>query len=214
MKSIGIIGSGMVGKALARGFIAHGYPTGIASRSAETRSQLKEEFGDSVSVDTPQKISADNETIVFAVKGTIAKDAILDLGVESLDGKTIIDATNPISGNPPEDGVLHYFSSINRSLMEDLQDLVPKARFVKAFSCVGNALMVNPQLSVKPSMFICGNDEEAKAEVKEILDKFGWEIEDMGTAVAARAIEPLAMLWCIPGFRENQWNHAFKVLKE
>ena len=213
MKSIGIIGSGMVGQALAKGFIAHGYSTSIASRSSETRDKLQNEFGDSVSVDIPENVAADNEIIVFAVKGTIAKEAIVDLGIESLQGKIIIDATNPISSNPPEDGVLHYFSSINRSLMEDLQDIVPKARFVKAFSCVGNALMVNPQLSSKPSMFICGNDETAKTEVKEILVKFGWEIEDMGTAPAARAIEPLAMLWCIPGFRENRWNHAFQMLK-
>ena len=62
-------------------------------------------------------------------------------------------------------------------------------------------------------MFICGNDENAKKEVKHILDQFGWETEDMGKAEAARAIEPICMLWCIPGFLRNEWTHAFKLLK-
>ncbi|MEM6380694.1 MAG: DNA-binding protein, partial [Bacteroidota bacterium] len=78
---------------------------------------------------------------------------------------------------------------------------------------VGSARMINPQFEVKPSMFICGNNEKAKKEVSEIVDQFGWEPEDMGAVEAARAIEPLCMLWCIPGFLHNQWSHAYKLLK-
>ena len=63
-------------------------------------------------------------------------------------------------------------------------------------------------------MFICGNNTKAKEEVTEILDKFGWETEDMGAVEAARAIEPLAMLWCIPGLTKNIWSHAFKLIKK
>jgi len=63
-------------------------------------------------------------------------------------------------------------------------------------------------------MFICGNDAGAKEKAKAILTQFGWDTEDMGEAEAARAIEPLAMLWCIPGFRANQWGHAFRLLKK
>jgi predicted dinucleotide-binding enzyme len=84
---------------------------------------------------------------------------------------------------------------------------------VKAFSSVGAARMVNPSFTDgKPTMFYCGNDADAKAWVAKVLDQFGWEAADMGTAVAARAIEPLAQLWCIPGFRQNSWTHAFKVI--
>jgi len=73
---------------------------------------------------------------------------------------------------------------------------------------------VNPSFKgTRPTMFICGNDDAAKREVGQLLDRFGWEVEDLGAAEAARAIEPLAMLWCIPGFRENRWTHAFKLLK-
>ena len=74
--------------------------------------------------------------------------------------------------------------------------------------------MVNPTFpGGRATMFICGNSDEAKQEVIRILDKFGWDPEDMGRAEAARAIEPLCMLWCIPGFLKNQWTHAFKLVK-
>jgi hypothetical protein len=73
--------------------------------------------------------------------------------------------------------------------------------------------MVDPVFAEgKPTMFICGNDDAAKKAVTGILDQFGWETADMGGAEAARAIEPLCMLWCIPGFLHNQWTHAFKLL--
>ena len=75
--------------------------------------------------------------------------------------------------------------------------------------------MVDPELKGgKPSMFICGNDDGAKNDVKSILAQFGFEVEDMGNAEAARAIEPLTVLWCIPGFLQNDWAHAFKLLRK
>ena len=154
-----------------------------------------------------------SDTILLAVKGTIAKQLLESIGKDNLIGKTIIDATNPIADEAPENGVLKFFTSLDRSLMEELQSTVPKAKFVKAFNSIGSAFMVNPNFESKPTMFICGNSEEAKQEVTKIIDMFGFEVEDMGTAEAARAIEPLCMLWCIPGFRENKWSHAFKLLK-
>jgi 8-hydroxy-5-deazaflavin:NADPH oxidoreductase len=98
--------------------------------------------------------------------------------------------------------------------MERIQRLIPKAHVVKAFNSVGNAFMYKPNFpGGKPTMFICGNDAEAKKTVTQILDTFGWETEDMGAVEAARAIEPLCILWCIPGFIKNEWMHAFKLLK-
>jgi len=124
----------------------------------------------------------------------------------------VIDATNPIADAPPVDGVIQFFTGPNESLMERLQKAFPQAKFVKAFSSVGAARMVNPSFAGgKPTMFYCGNDADAKAFVARVLEEFGWEGADMGGAVAARAIEPLAQLWCIPGFRQNSWTHAFKV---
>jgi predicted dinucleotide-binding enzyme len=98
--------------------------------------------------------------------------------------------------------------------MERLQREFPEARFVKAFSCVGNALMVHPDLpGGPPTMFIAGNDAGAKATVTTILTEFGWETCDLGPAQAARAIEPLCILWCIPGFLRNEWSHALKLIR-
>jgi predicted dinucleotide-binding enzyme len=74
--------------------------------------------------------------------------------------------------------------------------------------------MVNPKFpGGKPTMFICGNNGKAKEMVREVLTQFDWETEDMGAIEAARAIEPLCMLWCIPGISQNKWAHAFKLLK-
>jgi predicted dinucleotide-binding enzyme len=111
------------------------------------------------------------------------------------------------------DGVVQFFTGPNDSLLEQLQAAQPETRFVKCFSVVGAAKMVDPVFKGgRPSMFICGNDAKARKSVTSVLDEFGWETFDMGSAVAARAIEPLCQLWCIPGFRQNHWTHAFKLL--
>jgi 8-hydroxy-5-deazaflavin:NADPH oxidoreductase len=109
--------------------------------------------------------------------------------------------------------VLHYFTTLEESLFERLQKLAPKANLVKAFNSVGNAFMIDPEFELKPTMFICGNNDSAKKSVATLLQNVGWEVEDMGNMESARAIEPLCMLWCIPGMRENKWNHAFKLMK-
>lgn len=214
MKKVGIIGSGVVGKALAQGFKKYGYDVSIASRSEEKRNELKSELGEGIQVKSPDSTAKENDIIVFAVKGNQAEQALRGLGADALNSKTVIDATNPIADAPPQEGVLVFSSEINKSNMEKLQEIAPGANFVKAFSCVGSAFMVDPDFESKPSMFICGNNQDAKAEVGQILDQFGWEVEDMGSVEAARAIEPLAMLWCIPGIRNNEWSHAFKLLKK
>ena len=153
------------------------------------------------------------ELVVLAVKGTAAQDALRAANPSNLAGKPVIDATNPIADAPPVNGVLKFFTNLDESLMERLQREFGNVHFVKAFNSVGNACMVNPQFKGgKPTMFMCGNDEAAKKTVSAILDQFGWESADMGKAEAARAIEPLCMLWCIPGFLRNDWMHAFKLL--
>src|ERR1043166_2811042 len=104
--------------------------------------------------------------------------------------------------------------TFEESLMERIQKLIPNTKLVKAFNSVGYAFMYKPNFpGGKPTMFICGNDDGAKKKVTDILTAFGFETEDMGKAEAARAIEPLSILWCIPGFIRNQWTHAFKLLK-
>jgi predicted dinucleotide-binding enzyme len=209
---IGVIGSGNVGQTLAKGLKKHGYDVRIGSRTAGKLAAFSSEHG--IVSGGFVEVAAWAESVVLAVKGSVAEDALKAIGADRLIGKLVIDTTNPIAATPPEDGVLHFFTTLDQSLMERLQAAYPDAKFVKAFSCIGNALMVDPQLKGgRPTIFICGNDENAKAEAAGIITKLGHDVADMGTAKAARAIEPLCILWCIPGFLENRWDHAFALLK-
>ncbi len=130
-------------------------------------------------------------------------------------GKPVMDTTNHIADAPPAaGGVLQYFTSPNDSLLERLQKAFPEAKFVKVFNSVGGAYMVNPQFKERGTMFICGNDAGAKGKVAAVVEQFGWEPMDMGPAQAARAIEPLCQLWCIPGIARNDWSpRAFRLLR-
>jgi hypothetical protein len=213
-RKIGIIGSGIVGRTLANGFVKHGYDVMIGTNTPAKREALRASTNAEASVGSFQDAAEFGDIVVLATKGTAAEAALKAAGLANLKNKTVIDTTNPIADAPPVNGVLQYFTSQNESLMERLQRLAAEARFVKSFSCIGNAFMVNPDFNgVKPTMFICGNDDGAKSDVKIILDQFGFEVADMGGVEGARAIEPLCILWCIPGFLNNRWTHAFKLLK-
>jgi predicted dinucleotide-binding enzyme len=214
MKRIAVLGSGVVGQVLADGFVALGHEVMRGTREPAKLAGWKAKAGAKASAGTFAEAAGFGEIVVLAVKGTAA-ESVLDLcGAGALAGKTVLDTTNPIQDAPPTNGVLSFFTTLDESLMERLQKRVPAAHFVKAFSCVGNPVMVNPHFpGGPPTMFICGNDAGAKAEAMSLLDRFGWETEDMGAVEAARAIEPLCMLWCIPGFTQNRWTHAFKLLQ-
>lgn len=209
---IGVLGSGIVGQTLAEGFAKHSYDVMIATRNPEKLSEWKEK-NPKVKIGGFLDTAKFGDILVLAIKGTIAKEALKNIK-DNLKGKTIIDVTNPIANEPPVNGVLKFFTSLDESLMEQLQKEFSNANFVKAFNSIGSAFMINPDFKEKPTMCICGNDENAKKEVKKIVELFGFEVEDMGKVEAARAIEPLCMLWCIPGFLRNQWSHAFRLMKK
>jgi len=203
---IGILGSGSVAQALAAGLVKHGHSVMLGSREPAKIAGWP--------AGSPADAAAFGELLILAVKGGAALAVLQAAGAAALAGKTVIDACNPIADAPPVDGVLRYTTGPNESLMEALQQAFPAAHFVKAFNSVGSAHMVDPQFAGgPPTMFIAGNHEAAKAQVSVLLRDLGWEAANMGTVVAARAIEPLAMLWCIPGLRSNQWSHGFKLLQ-
>ncbi len=213
MKKVGIIGSGVVAQALGSGFIKHGYEVMLSSRDESKLNVWKEKSGAKAHTGSFEDAAKFGEIIVLAVKGNAAANAVEEAGPQNLQWKTVIDTSNPIADAPPENGVLKYFTTFDESLMEQLQTQFPEIHFVKSFNSVGNAYMVDPPFAEKPTMFICGNNDAAKQQVKEILNEFGWDIADMGKAAGARAIEPLCMLWCIPGMLNGQWNHAFRLVK-
>ena len=211
---VAILGSGVVGQVLGAGFLKHGHQVMMGTRNPqqdEVTKWVAQTPG--ASAGTFAEAAGFGELIVLAVLGRVVEQVVQLAGPANLHGKTLIDATNPIADTPPIDGVLPFTTGPNESAAEKLQSLVPETHVVKAFNSVGSSQMINPHYEQGiPTMFLCGNDEAAKRAVSEIIRQFGWEPFDCGGIVAARALEPLCMLWCIPGFRQNQWTHAFKLL--
>jgi predicted dinucleotide-binding enzyme len=200
----------VVAKALGAGFIRHGHQVMLGTRDPDKLAEWTTSAG--AKAGSVSDTAAFGEIVVLAVKGSAAEDVVRMAG-EGLAGKVVIDTTNPIAPTPPVNGVLSFFTTLDNSLLERLQQARPDARFVKAFNSVGNTRMVDPVFADgKPTMFICGNDDEARKVVTKILEDFGWDVQDLGKAEAARAIEPLCILWCIPGFLRNEWTHAYKVV--
>jgi predicted dinucleotide-binding enzyme len=211
---VGILGSGIVGRTLGSGFIKHGHQVMLGTRDPKDKDVadwLAQNSG--ATAGTFADAAAFGEVLLLAVKGQIVDKVIALAKPENFAGKTVIDANNPIADAPPVKGVIPFTTGPNESLGEKIQALIPKAHVVKAFNSVGSGLMVNPKFEQgPPTMFFCGDDDGAKAKVSEIIRQFGWEPWDCGGIIASRALEPLCMLWLIPGFLRNQWTHAFKVL--
>ena len=210
---IGILGSGTVGQTLAAGFSKHGHTVMLGTRNPqkpEVQKWLQATPG--AMAGTFQETAQFGEFLVLATGGNVAAEAIALAGPANFTGKTVMDATNPISG-APVGGILPFFTGPNESLAERIQALLPQAHVVKAFNSVGAGRMVNPSYQQgKPTMFYCGDNDAAKGSVRAIIEQFGWQPYDCGGIVAARAIEPLCMLWCSRGFQHNQWDHAFALL--
>jgi 8-hydroxy-5-deazaflavin:NADPH oxidoreductase len=212
---IGVIGSGLVGQVLAGAFYSEGHEVRLGTRNTQKKELVKfKSENPGIHVVPFQESASFGDLLVLAVRGASVGEVIDLSGKDNFVDKVIIDTTNPIAAAPPEHGVLRYFTNYDESLMERIQGLIPSAKIVKAFNSVGNSFMYKPDFQGGlPTMFICGNDEGAKKLVTDFLTAFGWETEDMGGVEAARAIEPLCMLWCIPGLLNNRWSHAFKLLK-
>ena len=210
---VGVLGSGTVGQTLAAGFLKHGHEAMVGTREPAKLEDWQKK-NPKAKVGGFSETAAFGEVVVLAVKGSIAAEVLKSAGTKNLDRKLVMDACNPIADAPPANGVLQFFTAPNMSLMEQLQKEFPRTHLVKAFNSVGAGQMINPAYKGgRPTMFICGNDNGAKATTAKILDRFGWETADMGKAESARAIEPLCMLWCVLGFTKNEWTHAFKLLR-
>ena len=211
---IGVLGSGTVGQTLASGFLKHGHTVTLGTR--EPKEKAIQEWlakNPGASVGSFAEAARDGEVLVLAVLGRAVENVIKIAGAENFAGKPVIDTNNPIADAPPVQGVLQFTTGPNESLGEKIQALLPQAHIVKAFNSVGSVKMVNPHYEQgPPTMFLCGDNDAAKGKVPEIIRQFGWEPLDCGGIIASRALEPLCILWCIPGLLHNQWTHAFKLL--
>jgi len=211
---IGILGSGDVGQSLGRGFVSRGHDVMMGSRDPQS------EKVQAWVASQKSRASAGSfeETARFAELAVVATSwsgtkSMLDLaGARNLDGKIVIDVTNPLTfpaGKPPPELALGHTDSGG----EQVQRWLPGSRVVKAFNIVGHAYMVDPQFpGGPPDMFVCGDDETAKSAVSGICSSFGWNVIDIGGIDGARLLEPMCILWVKVGFRTGSWSHAFKLL--
>jgi predicted dinucleotide-binding enzyme len=197
---IGILGTGDVGRALAKGFSTLGHDVKIGGREAKD------------GVVTFADAAAFGELVVLATKGTANESALRLAGLDHLRGKILIDATNPL--NMTASGPMLSITGED-SAGEQVQRLVPEAKVVKAWNTVGNAQMFRPSYKEgRPTMLIAGNDAGAKQKVVEILDAFGWDSADVGGIDGSRFLEAMCIAWCRIAIKTGVWTHAFKVLQK
>ncbi len=212
---IGILGTGDVGRALGTGFAKLGHQVKMGSREAanEKAKAWATAAGPPASTGTFAEAAQFAELAVLCTLWSGTENALRLAGAQSLAGKVLIDATNPLAFAPgaPPSLVLGHTDSGG----EQVQRWASQARVVKAFNTVGNAHMFKPQFpGGPPDMFICGNDAAAKTTVTDVLTAFGWNTIDMGGIEGSRLLEPMCILWVQYGIRTNTWNHAFKLLRK
>ena len=208
---VGVLGSGVVAQRLAAGFASRGHRVTIGTRDPAKLAEWLDGEGRGVTAGNFPEAAAAGDVVCLAVLGAAAEELVRSLAGE-LGDCVLIDSTNPLEyhpGGPPT-----LFVGHDDSLGERVQRAAPSARVVKCFNSVGNTCFIDPEFpGGPPTMFYCGDDDAAKTTVREVLDSFGWESDDLGGIEVSRYLEPLCMLWVVHGFRVGSWNHAFKLLE-
>lgn len=223
---IGILGTGDVGKALGRGFLALGHDVRLGAREAtnpkaaafaEEAAGVQPVAGVAAAGRASTGTFADaarfGEVVVLATLGAANANVIAAAGPDNLAGKLLLDTTNPLdfsAGMPPR-----LSRAGDDSGGEEVQRLAPAARVVKVFNTVGNALMFRPELpGGPPDMFIAGDDAAAKRQTVELLRDFGWPVvHDLGGIVSSRYLEAMCLVWVLSAMSGNHWRQAFKLLR-
>ena len=205
----GILGTGVVGKTIAARLDGMGHEVMVGTRDPEDTSSRTEpdpygnppfsdwqqEYPD-VRLGTFGEAAAHGEMVVNATAGTVSLEALEVAGEDNFNGKVLIDTSNPLDfsrGMPPT-----LWVSNTDSLGERIQRSFPEAKVVKTLHTMNASLMVDPaQLAgADHTVFVCGDDTEAKVKVTELLRSFGWsDIVDLGDITAARGTEMLMPIW-------------------
>jgi predicted dinucleotide-binding enzyme len=213
--NIGILGTGDVGRALGKAFVTLGHDVKMGSRTANNEKAVAwaHENGPKASAGTFADAASFGAIVVLATLGAANESVLKAAGTERFRGKLVIDTTNPLDfskGMPPGLTI-----SGNDSGGEQVQRLLPGARVVKAFNTVGNPFMFRPEFpGGPPDMFIAGNDDEAKKQMGDILQQFGWGVIDTGGIESSRYLEAMCLVWVISALKSGNWNQAFKMLRK
>jgi predicted dinucleotide-binding enzyme len=208
---LGFIGAGGVAQTLGGAFADKGYDVMLSTRSPEKLNEWAAKTGDKASVGSFEDAAKFGDIVFIATLGERALDAISLAGRDHLNGKTVIDLTNPLDfshGAPPR-----FTATVGNSLGEIIQRALTRANVVKAFNTIGASIMIDPDFNGQAgTLFIAGDSEEAKDDVTKLAEEFGWEVADAGGIDQAFFLEAMASLWVNYGFKHNQWQQAFKLL--
>jgi predicted dinucleotide-binding enzyme len=217
MKKIGILGTGVVGKTIGTRLIQLGYEVKMGSRTSlnEKATEWAKSQGNLASTGTFEEATRFGEIIFNCTKGEITLDVFKMAGVANFAGKTVIDISNPLDfsqGMPPF--LIPQYANTN-SLGEEIQKLIPQANVVKTLNIVNCEVMVNAAKSGgNPTMFVCGNQAEAKAAVTEILNQFGWtDIIDLGDITNSRGTEMMLPIWVRTYMATGNGYFGFKIVR-
>lgn len=195
----GVLGTGMVGQAIASKLVSLGHEVKMGSRTADNPKALAwvDEAGAGASAGTFEDAAGYGAVIFNATMGSVTMAVLNAAGSDNLAGKILIDLTNPLDfsqGMPPS----LFISGGQDSLGEQVQAAFPETRVVKTLNTVNADAMVDPSLvGDDHTVFVCGNDEEAKATVKALLSEgFGWrDVLDLGDITQSRGTEAYLLLW-------------------
>lgn len=211
-QTIAILGTGVVGIALAKGFAARGDRVVFGTRAPAGEHALAALAAvPGASAVSHVEAARMAHMAVIALPWSAIPSALTPGLARALAGKVVIDASNPLdfAGGTPALAIGHTDSA-----GETVQRLLPDARVVKAFNIITAGHMVRPRFADgQPDMFIAGNDAQAKAAVTAVLRDFGWRgAIDLGGIEQSRLLEPLAMVWITYGFTHQHWTHGFSLL--
>jgi 8-hydroxy-5-deazaflavin:NADPH oxidoreductase len=197
--NFGVLGTGMVGQAIGGKLVELGHRVMMGSRSAGNEKAVAwvADAGEGASEGSFSEAAGFGEVVVNATAGSASVEALESAGGSNLAGKVLIDVANPLDfsqGMPPTLTVCN-----DDSLGERIQGAFPDARVVKALNTINASVMVAPgDLGETTSIFVCGNDADAKDRVTELLRTFGWgeeNVMDLGDISAARGTEMYLPLW-------------------
>jgi predicted dinucleotide-binding enzyme len=202
MKTITILGTGVVGQTIANKLILLGYHVVMGSRTADNTKGLAwvEVAGKNARLAAYADAVLASHIVFNCTKGALSAEILSSIGADQFAGKIVIDLANPLdfsAGFPPT-----LTLSNTDSLGETLQRNLPNAHIVKALNTMNCNIMVNPNLVANGDhdVFMCGNDAEAKAEVAVLLEAFGWQkqhIRDLGDITASRGLEQYLPFWAV-----------------
>jgi predicted dinucleotide-binding enzyme len=196
---VAVLGTGIVGRTLATKLVELGHEVRMGSRTPDNAAAAEwvAATGESASQGTFADAAAFGELILNCTGGGVAFEALTAAGEGNLEGKTLLDVSNPLDfskGRPPTLSVCN-----TDSVGEQIQRAFPDARVVKGLNTMNYEVMVDPAIVPgEHDVLICGNDEGAKAEVNELLQSFGWSSErilDLGDITSARGLEMYVALW-------------------